>query len=276
MIFGRQIELKIESVDGNSKTFFSGHEFEDDFHIEFAVEMGKGFTAKIYNVLRQTFSLCDIKDKKFAKLELYAGYREGINPSLIASGDIITSQYKISNVDRVLEIKGVQKSIEFFSQTTPVTYFNATINAILEAVLQKNNIRKYQINFFDSKLIPQFVSSENLKKDLDELCKKAKLIHYFSRGILVIEPAEFKKQKLSEIVLLDRESGMIGSPERKGLNYQIKSLLNPELAVGEFVRVNYRDNASDEKIESEFKILSGKHTADLQNQFYTEFECVKV
>jgi hypothetical protein len=39
MIFGRQIELKIESIKGSSKTFTSGYEYENEFHIEFSVEL---------------------------------------------------------------------------------------------------------------------------------------------------------------------------------------------------------------------------------------------
>ncbi len=276
MIFGRQIELKIESVSGASKTFLSGHENENDFHIDFTVEMGKSFTVKIYNVLRETFQLCEKKEKDSAKLQLYAGYKDGVKPSLLASGDIITSQYKVSGVDRILEMKGMPKVSEFYSQTEPTTYLNRNMSSILEAILVKNSIKKYKINYFDSKIISQFVSSDNLKKDLDSISKAEKLIHYFSRGILVIEPAEYKKQKLNEIVWLDRDSGLIQSPTQEGANYKVKSLLNPELAVGEIVRISYRDNSNDKDIDSEFKILSGKHTADLQNQFYTEFECMKL
>lgn len=57
MIFGRQIELVLESSDGNVKTFQSGFEIENDFHIEFVVEFGKGFV-KVYNVLREIYLMC--------------------------------------------------------------------------------------------------------------------------------------------------------------------------------------------------------------------------
>ncbi|MDX1957374.1 MAG: hypothetical protein SFU98_02320 [Leptospiraceae bacterium] len=50
MIFGRQIELKVESPDGISKTFKSGHETENDFDIEFSVEFGKRPYALIQRV----------------------------------------------------------------------------------------------------------------------------------------------------------------------------------------------------------------------------------
>lgn len=274
MIYGKQIELTIQAVDGRTKTFLSGFEEEDNFDIEFTVEFGKGFSVKVYNVVRETFLMCEKKGSEFSKLELYAGYKQGYEPKLIASGNILTYQYKQVNLDKVLELKGVFSVKEFYEKVEPRTFYDFTVSAILKSILERSSL-KYKINLTKDSLLSQYTSTGNLKTDLDKLCKLVDAVHYVSKGTLYIEPESFKRFKSNFIIHLDRESGLIGSPEIENLKLKAKCLLNPEIALGEIIRIRYRDNANDKEVEGEYKVIGGKHIASL-NQFITEFEGLKV
>ncbi|MBK8397424.1 MAG: hypothetical protein IPL26_19595 [Leptospiraceae bacterium] len=271
MIFGQQIEVKLESVDGRTKVFKSGFEIENDFHIEFTVEFGKQFSLKIYNVLRETYLMCEKKGKEFANVEIFAGYKEEVEPGLIASGSVVESLYNISNVDRVLELKCSPKVTELYSMIQPETFYDLPVNNIITMLLSRAGIEKYKYTPNNSPTLKQFTATKNLKTNLDILCKLDGLVHYFKKGILYIEPNESAKAKAGYLLLLDRESGLIQSPEKKGVDLQVKSLLNPNIGIGEIIRIKYMDNAKNSEIEGSYKVLSGKHSANLSGQFYSEF-----
>ena len=220
--------------------------------------------------------MCEKKNREYAKIELYAGYKEGVEPGLIASGQILDPIYSVSNTDRILEIKGTFKASDLYGRIQAQSFYGLEVKTIIAMLLQKAGIEKYKINSTTFKTLNQYTSTGNLKNDLNNLSKLIDCIHYFSKGTLFIEPQEYKKLKSQYMVLLDRESGLIGSPEKKGAHLLVRSLLNPDLDKGEIFKLKYRDNAKDEIIESDCKILLGKHLCDLNNQFYTDMECIKV
>lgn len=100
-LFSRNVQVRIESVDGQAKMFKS----EDGFTIEFECGFGTRATSKVklWNVLNSAVEMCNSKNNKRAKLELYAGYEEEIY--LLTSAYILSHDVKKSGADRVLEIQ---------------------------------------------------------------------------------------------------------------------------------------------------------------------------
>lgn len=279
MIFGQQIELKIKSPDGKYKIFKSGdsYDLKNSFHIEFTVEFGKsnGIDIKLFNPSRETGDMCLPINKIPAEIFLYAGYQKGTDVRLIASGDIVSSNYKAVGVDRILEIKSAFKVKELYQTVTNKTFYNTPIYLIIESMLKEAGINHYDLKVLNNQVLEQYTASGNLKTNLDKLCKIGGVVHYPKLGAIIIEPENEKKSRTSKRIYLHRKSGMIGSPEKKGVNLSVKCLLNPSIQKGEFVRIKYIDHAKNKELEDDYIVQSGKHTANLSGSFYTEFECRK-
>ena len=90
--------------------------------------------------------LFDKIKNNYAKVDLYAGYKEGTSLGLIASGDVLSASYFVKGIDRVLEIKSTAKVESFYSTIKPETYYNLPIDVIIKQILLKSNITKYEIN----------------------------------------------------------------------------------------------------------------------------------
>ncbi|HNE56470.1 MAG TPA: hypothetical protein PK079_25130, partial [Leptospiraceae bacterium] len=137
ILYARHIEVKIEPVEGEAKVYSYVHgSYLDCFSIEFDVAMGlkaAAFTVKLYNVLKTTVDLCKPqikgKSKQFPKIYLSAGYGNDI--ALLASGDIASYEYKVSDTDSILEIKSINSISKTFNTVITKTFTNQTANQII-------------------------------------------------------------------------------------------------------------------------------------------------
>lgn len=277
-LFHRHLVVTLEGADGKTKTFEHYIPSDLQYSIEFDSKFGSGdpATIKLYNVAQSTLSMLEPKKSgkstKLASAEISAGYGE--NLFLLNSGNVIQRKFNYSGVDSILEIKiapgvGLLDSI-WISQSFKKT--NA--EKILKQILSDN---KFPYSLTESKSpveFSQYTINSTLRVAIQNLCNLGKLEYEFKSGKLTIYPIGGEK-KQDNIVVLNRMSGLIGSPERKGSVYKVKSLLQPTLGKGEQVRVEYV--YFGKQVSVDLKIRNGKHHGGSFGQtYYTEFEAVAI
>ena len=112
-----------------------------------------------------------------------------------------------------------------------------------------------------------YAVSGTFKSVLDKICKNQKLKWQITDGILNIYP---KEQNLSdEIIKLDSNSGLIGSPEPTEEGYKFTSLLRHDINIGTLLEVEA------ELIKGRFIVINLTHNGELDsNQWFTVCECM--
>lgn len=269
--FGRKITVSIESPKKETKLFSS----EDGFTIEFDNEFGTRATSKIkiWNVLPSTVEMCKPVKDQFSTVELSAGYGEDMY--LLTSAKIISVEQKANGVDRVLEINaGARVDVlqNYFSET----FENLPVSMILRQMFLKNGIAAYSVRLDNDPLVSNIALNGTIQNALVELSKRASAVWYVQNGKIFIESKDAKAKRESNLLHLSSLSGLIGSPETKGVNLKVRSLLNPNLNYGTLFSLQYKDPLSDKYIEGNYKVLNGKHFGGNRIQsYYTDFECVK-
>lgn len=276
--FDRVIDVRLESVEGKNKTFSYDKLMEEEFAIEFDVEFGKGAssTVKLYNVNAVTLDMCKpkLKPLQYPKVELTAGYRN--NTALLASGNMKQFQIKKQGADTCLEIKFTDnKFLSEFNTILPGdsnSFSNQTVSNLIRSLLGKNRINSFEINLTDDPIIPQITFPGTLKQALDKLATLVKAKVYFRLGKLIVESDSARAKRTSQILYFDRTSGLIGTPEPKGIGYKVKTLLNPNIAPGEIIKLSFKDLGKEVK-DKEFKVGKGKHSGGSRiTSYFSEFE----
>lgn len=278
-LYRRVLSCKIESPNGESKTFEHDVDNGKLFRIDFSADFKGDATISLYNVLEATINMTKfskVANKTiFPKLQLSAGYESDLY--LIAEGEIIQSLVKISGPDRILEMKIAPKAY-ILNEYAQTKQYNGTLQTILRDFLLDNGITSYQVltsfgtnqNFYD------FAATGTVEKNLSRLCELLFSEYSFYLGKLLIATKDQTTYLKTQKVVLDKDSGLVQSPAKKGLGYTVKSLLNPRIAPNQIVHLTFRDlNSKETKIDKEFIAKSGKHFgSSFGNDYYTEFEVV--
>ncbi len=109
--------------------------------------------------------------------------------------------------------------------------------------------------------------------ELTKLCKLANAEAYFDINKLIVVSKDSKKGVGKSIISLSSNSGLIGTPERKGSNLSVRSLLNRGISKNSIIEITYTDLLTGERKPQQYKVISGKHTgSNYSNDFYTECE----
>lgn len=121
----------------------------------------------------------------------------------------------------------------------------------------------------DTRINNGYAVSTTFKNILDKICKKQQLQHMILDGVLYIRP---KNQPIAdEIIKLDYESGLIGSPEPTEEGYKFTSLLRHDINIGSLIEVEA------ELIKGRFVVMNLTHNGELEsNQWFTVCECIPV
>ncbi|WP_170875645.1 phage protein [Leptospira alexanderi] len=282
MQFLRNIEVKLESPEGKVKIFSHNPKEAIQFSIEFNVEFDKTnlATISLYNVLNSTTGMCSPKtgknksDTQAARAELSVGYGDDL--SVIAKGEILQHSVKLNGPDRILEFKISDMVNKLFAFSVTETFEKALVSSILKQIFAKYGISYFALRFSEDVLLDKIsFSGESLGFVIDQLAKRVKAHRYFKLGKLVIEDGNYSKQhKSNRVVLLDRTSGLIGTPQKTKVGWKVKSLLNPLIYKGEPVHLRFQDNTTRSKIDSQFVVLKGHHKGgSMISDYFTEFEC---
>ena len=277
ILFGRKIELTLISAKNETKTFSSS----DGFTIEFEIGFGQKAisTVKIYNVLPVTVDMCrpdkaGTKQVKFAKIELSAGYDDEITKLL--SANIISIEQKQNGIDTILEIKAAANVNILQNSYVLDTYENQTARQIFTSLFSKNNVTGYEINLLNDSIISSIAFNGTLQDAIKSMCKKANANFFVNNGKIYINSNNYKGLSLPEVVILSKDSGLIGIPEVSGNKIKVKSLLAPKLTTGIIFKLEYFEFATQKNVSINCLIGNGKHFGGNKiDSFYTEFECVK-
>ena len=278
-LFKRSIRVQIISVSGDVKIFDS-----KNFTIEFTSEFGgkSPSTVKLFNVLDSTADMCryqtvwDNKLKihipvKFASVELFAGYNEEY--SKLISAQIVSHEMKRSGTERILEIKAGAFASSM-NQIVMNTYEFVPASEVFRDLFRKADIPNYELKLDEDLVIDRISLTGTVDKAVNDLCARTKSRMIVRYGKIIIEGNKWKLP--SEIVLLSRESGLIGSPLKNGTKWKVKSLLNPMLTAGEVFELQYSPSTESVMFKDQLKIIFGHHSGSNRSEnFYTEFECVK-
>ncbi|WP_196229216.1 phage protein [Leptospira noguchii] len=280
--FLRNIEVKIESWDGKTKIFSHNPKEAIQFAIEFDVEFDKSnlTTISLYNVLNSTVEMCAPKtgknksDTELSRAELSVGYGDDL--SVIAKGEILQHNVKTNGPNRILEFKISDLVNKLFSFAVTMTFERALVSSILNQLFAKYGISYFALRFSEDVILDKIsFSGESLDSVINQLAKRVKAHKYFKLGRLIVEDDNWTKEhKSTNVVLLDRTSGLIGTPSKTKSGWKVKSLLNPLIHKGETVHLRFQDNTTNSKIDSPFIVVKGHHKGgSMTPDYFTEFEC---
>lgn len=277
ILFGRNIELTIISTKNDTKLFSS----KDGFSIEFDIGFGTKSisTIKVYNVLPVTVEMCKpekagTKQVKFAKVELSAGYGDEITK--ILSANIISIEEKQNGIDRILEIKAGANVNILQNSYVLETFEKQTTKQILTKLFSMNKVTAYEINLMNDSVISSIALSGTLLDAVKSICKKVDAIFFVNNGKIFINSKNYKGLATQEVVILAKDSGLIGIPEISGNKIKVKCLLTPSLITGVIFKLEYFENSTQKKLSIDCLVGNGKHHGGNKiDSFYTEFECAK-
>ncbi len=274
--------VKIESWDGKTKIFSHNPKEAIQFAIEFDVEFDKSnlTTISLYNVLNSTVEMCVPKtgknksDTVRSRAELSVGYGDDL--SIIAKGEILQHIVKTSGPNRILEFKISDMVNTLFAFSITMTFEKTLVSAILNQLFAKYGISYFALRFSEDVLIEKIsFSGESLDSVINQLAKRVKAHKYFKLGRLIVEDDNWTKEhKSTNVVLLDRTSGLIGTPVKTKSGWKVKCLLNPLINKGETIHLRFQDNTTNSKIDSPFIVVKGHHKGgSMTPDYFTEFEC---
>jgi hypothetical protein len=277
LLFYRYVSVSIESAMGDIRTLTHNPIEDKLFRIDFEVSLAGKATIKLYNVLHKTIELCEPKRYKNGKVENYAkaklvlGYQK--ERSLFAFGDIIQFYKTVQGTDTVLELK-INPKTDLLNEIAIQKNYSGTWISVLSQILKDNSIDYFEIDSSVKDLgsTEQFIVDGTLKTALDKICKTFSLEYFFDINKLIfILKKQGRKSIQSDSVVLNRLSGLVGFPARKGNNWNIKSLLNHKIRKGSYINLQF-DN-SGTPIDGSFSVVDGKHVgSSWTNDFYTECE----
>lgn len=214
-----------------------------DLRVDFTVEKSLiGYpnlaNIKIYNMSPGSRSKVE---KKYQPVKLYAGYG---SPTLLFSGDLINAVHMPVQPDWITEIFAGDKTRALTESTinktlpagsTPEQIFNevvAQMDGVIPGVLDglKDCINSKQ------SLLRAIQLSGGVKKFLDELAKNCGFDYVVADGIIETVNKNKAIQDEPEIII-NQNTGMIGSPERTEVGVNVKTLLNPSLKLGRRIKI---------------------------------------
>lgn len=205
---------------------------------------------KIKNVAHKNSEL-ESKGQPVLPLLLYAGYSKNIGYELMFSGDITSVIDKNNGTDIETQISTGDGAIPLRNTFINLSFAaGISVNSIVKQLSDElkmdisiaSDYLTNNINFANG-----FSFTGKAKDCMDRVIKSAGLTWHIEKNQIVIIPND--KHTTDEIILLDKTSGLIGSPEKiveSGSNFinpgdydgwNVKSLLRPEINPGRRIKV---------------------------------------
>lgn len=150
--------------------------------------------------------------------------------------------------DKLTELQVLRKVVEKLNESVKVA------TGVLKGVKDKRINNGYAV-------------STTFKNVMDRICRNQNLRWGMDLGTLYVRP---KDEPISdEIIKLDKESGLIGSPEPTEEGYKFTSLLRHDITIGTLLEVE------SELIKGRFIVLNLTHNGEFEsNQWHTVCECM--
>ena len=235
-------------------------------------------TIKIYNLRQDKYLITEDESSTKYKVYLFVGYGETYRK--LFGGDIEESSYVKEGPNWVFTIKAKDGQTVMDETIINKSYTGSMIlkDVMLDMIKDSSDKTKDQTKLFFTKKVKKWVEdnvSNSFKVD-SGLSVTGKLIDQFDKlmdeigGKLSVQDEKMEiiwkdSNNKNDIVLLNPNSGLIGSPVRKKDNYiEFKSLLIPLISPGGLVKIESR------QINDYFRVDKVDYIGDTHSQ---SWEC---
>lgn len=246
LLFGRIAQVIVGPPNKTGKLIT---ELRVTFKVEKTSESNPNtMTCSIYNLSKATRSLCETKGNSII---LRCGY-EG-NVPLVFSGEICKATTERNGPDHITTIESGDGQLAFDTSTVDQSFGpGTTVDAVFNHVIGSFGAALGPITGVPTDTVNNGITlSGDSKKQMDDLTKKHNLEWSIQDG--QIQVGKKNMPVFGTAVLLNSETGLIGSPKRvkilkggadpllpdlsKDSGIQFKSLLNPKLKPGQLVNL---------------------------------------
>lgn len=187
-------------------------------------------------------------------LLLEAGYKD--NAELLYAGDILVARDTWQAPDRVVTLTCGDGAKAIRSATIFASFRGGTgARQIFARLADALGVPLGSVAGVDDvQVLTGFSAAGSTRAALDTLARRLHLSWSVQDGELVVRKAD--EPERGEIILLDEQSGLVGSPERDDKGVRFKSLLQPRIRPGRRVRVASR------ALRGDFLVEKVTHTGD--------------
>lgn len=211
-------------------------------------------------------------------MQLYAGYDDNVR--LLASGQIMTA-IPTGNPDVGLEIK-LLNGAKWFGEIITIQSSDVKIIDAINIVADKmgwtvNISDKLRDNELLNIVMPEFAFTGTAFEALDIIQSKVGGFSIQQKGINIttyndeIYVWSAGESGKTPVLIINKNTGMIGYPNPTTAGVTVKILLNPNLRPGQMIRL---ESERMKFINGDYYIVSMQHDGELRgNNWYTTLEC---
>jgi len=259
MKFGRQYRLLIEISEEGKKTEFI--EIKNPLTIEFQLE--RSTSSNLNNAIIRVYNLKEsnrkgifqnVFDYKNAKLQrrrivLQAGYGD---LSTVFIGDLIEAYSYRQNNNIITFMNALDSGF---------TAYNSYINKTFEAGISRANLFDELVNFLGLKKGQVGETEGNYKRSVPLNGNTFNLLNKNYKDEFFIDLETVNKlaenESLSgEILLINSESGLLGTPLLQGTFLVVELIFEPKVKVGQLVKI---ESSFNSEWDGQYKVLGIKH-----------------
>lgn len=270
-IFNRAYRLTLQ-IDKVLKTYQELNVGEQSLKIDFEVDMSAGGTFSKGNLTITGLNQNDIaflatnftKEGAFkdSKVELEVGYKDNI--SLILSGNISKSEANFTSPDQSLRLEVTSAFQSGGAYVSNSLSKNATFKDICNLVALNNKLTLKYDNTIPNKVIGDYsykgTPYQQIQK-LREYMPNDVNITIKNNTLEVINA--IKQGSISFIISSD--TGMIGTPSPTNIGCIVKTLLNPNIQVNDFVELK---SAKIKQLNGDYRVIELKHRGSNRGDLY--------
>jgi hypothetical protein len=257
--FGRVIEFEI----GGSVICYP------DFYITFSIQFNTDSDGNTGNITLYNLSEASIaRMGKGVNFILKAGYKGDVG--IILPGVISESKSIWNTIDKVTRLVVNDNSDEWVKTKINRTWkVNSKASEIAKDIIRLLPQRVGEISPANDIKYPKGKTfSCTCKEALEEIAEDTGSKLHISRNVIYLHKPD---QSNKRIILLNKDTGLVGSPERVESEsdkkmYEVSSLLNYRIESDSLIRLQSKD------IDGIYRVVSGNHDG---RNFYTNVEVEK-
>lgn len=256
-IYKRIIRVVIGEDDGTALSI-------DSLYIQ--IEVKKAISGKpsegsvnIYNLAASTE---DRIREKGVRIRIFAGYDD--QPSLIHDGDIRRVDRDRTNVDRITRITIGGKVVKLSEAVFNQSYSGqVSVRQIVEDAIPSFGIDAINLDQIpDDAFLYDFSFTGKTSVLLDKILNPIKVQWYENDNFIKFS---LRGQGLDPVVLLTKDTGLIGSASVTDKGIKFKSVLNGRIIMGDRVKIE------SELVNGTYKVIQLLHKGDnREGDFITE------
>ena len=243
-LFNRSWRLTID-IDGVSKTYQERSAQDTSLKIDFEIDSSVGGAFSNGTITIFGLSNADIAflatnynpqdgSLKPSLVQLELGYNDAL--SLVLFGNIVEAEPDFTQSDTRIRIRvasGAQQNLEKRSITASEK--DATFRSLCEIAAKNNDLALEYDSNIPQKTIGDYSFVGTPFQQIEGLRKLWDGVDIFING----KKLSVKYKKASEVrkIVLDRDSGLIGTPKPTPFGVEATSMLNPALAAASFIEL---------------------------------------